>query len=148
MQLSLLSDNLLFLGMLVVICSAAPAAENDAPALTLPGRLPSTCIDYSKTTSCFTATTTTTVTPRDCPKIKCQVPTDPIACPAYIKITTTAVPCSTDCCPRTPTKTVTKKQCPTCTTGCVIPTETYTVTTGCKTTPGGILTPTATLIIG
>lgn len=43
-------------------------------------------------------------------------------------------PSSTDCCPVTPTKTVTPRACQTCITGCVIPTETITVTTGCKPT--------------
>ncbi|KAK4044199.1 hypothetical protein C8A01DRAFT_31807 [Parachaetomium inaequale] len=147
MQLSL-SNSLLFLG-LVGISSAAPAGQD----ITLPGGLPPTCIGFVdgavKTPSCYTATTTKTVTPSICPLIKCVAPTDPIMCPMYIKVTTVAVPCSTDCCPQTPTATVTKSACPTCTTGCVIPTQTVTVTTGCKTAlPGGILTPTATLIVG
>ncbi len=60
---------------------------------------------------------------------------------------------STDCCPTTPTATVTKKAaCPTCVTGCVIPTDTVTVTTGCgkatTTVSGGILTASATFVVG
>ncbi|KAK4096539.1 hypothetical protein N658DRAFT_394447, partial [Parathielavia hyrcaniae] len=133
MQLSIANNQLLFLGMLAGICSAAPAPQDGSPIVTIGPRPPSTCLEYYKTTTCYTATTTTTVIPRICPAIKCE-PTR-IICPPYIKITTTSIPCSTDCCPRTPTQTVTTKApCPTCPTGCVVPTETYTVTTGCKTT--------------
>ncbi|KAL1836503.1 hypothetical protein VTJ49DRAFT_5061 [Mycothermus thermophilus] len=122
--------------------SAAPAA--DAAITLLPG-LPPTCYlkaDGSlQTSSCYTHTTTTTVVPKDCPPIKCLPPTNPIACPAVIKITSVPVPCSTNCCPSTPTQTVTKKICPTCITRCVIPTETVTYTTGCpKETIGPIIT--------
>ncbi|KAK3897096.1 hypothetical protein C8A05DRAFT_39353 [Staphylotrichum tortipilum] len=152
----LTSNNLVLLGMLLGLCSAAPApapVEIDDPGFSL---LPPTCIGFVdgaiKTPTCFTATTITTVTPSTCVKPKCT--NGPIACPMYIKLTTTSVPCSTDCCPKTPTATITKKiPCPTCTTTCVIPTQTITVTTGCKTTPpvtGPILTgaPTATFVIG
>ncbi|KAK4150160.1 hypothetical protein C8A00DRAFT_37250 [Chaetomidium leptoderma] len=147
MQLSLSTNTLALLGMLMSVCSAAPQLGG-------PGALPPTCIGFVdgtiKTPSCYTATTTTTVVPTTCPLIKCAAPTDPIMCPMYIKVTTTSVPCATDCCPKTPTATVTKKKCPSCTTGCVIPTITSTVTTGCKTTIGGIVTagPSATFIVG
>jgi len=68
-------------------------------------------------------------------------------CPMYIKVTSVTVPCSTDCCPHTPTATVTNRVCPGCPTGCVIPTETITVTSGCKKTTG-IPVPTAILTVG
>ncbi|AEO66531.1 2a966bb7-59bd-4934-9aa4-07e17b4d67a6 [Thermothielavioides terrestris] len=148
MQVSLSNTGLLLVSMLVGISSAAPAP----PEVTLPSGLPPTCIRFDngvlQTPSCYTATVTTV--PLDCPRIEC--PTQNIYCPLYIKETTVAVPCSTDCCPTTPTHTVTTK-CPGCKTGCVIPTETITVTTGCgKTHPGGWgpppPTPTATLIDG
>ncbi|KAG7287533.1 hypothetical protein NEMBOFW57_007045 [Staphylotrichum longicolle] len=149
------TNSLVFLGVLAGVCSAAPAPAEADPVFSFID-LPPSCIGFAngaiKTPSCYTATTTKTVVPTSCPKIKCAVPSDPIMCPMYIKVTSVAVPCSTDCCPKTPTATVTKKVCPTCTTGCVIPTETYTVTTGCKTTktadPGPILTPSATFIVG
>ncbi|KAK3294472.1 uncharacterized protein B0H64DRAFT_443553 [Chaetomium fimeti] len=129
MQLSL-SNSLVFLGLLG-ISSAAPAGQDIDP-VTLPGELPPTCIGHK----CFTATTTKTVSPTICPLALCVPPTSPIACPAIIHITTTKVPCSTDCCPTTPTATVVATgDCPGCTASCVIPTSTSTVTTGCKTTP-------------
>jgi len=145
MQLSL-SNTLVFLGLLS-ISSAAPAGQDIDP-VTFPTALPPTCIGFgTKPSACYTATTTKTVTPTICPLIKCVPPTDPIMCPMIIKVTTVAVPCSTDCCPHTPTATVTEKgKCPGCTTGCVVPTETLTVTTGCKTT--GIVRPTAILTVG
>jgi hypothetical protein len=138
MQLSL-SNTLLFLGLLG-ISSAAPAGQDIDP-VTLPGELPPTCIGNAN--MCYTATITKTATPTICPMLKCVKPTKPIVCPAIISVTTTSVPCSTDCCPHTPTATVTEKgRCPGCTTGCVIPTFTSTVTTGCKTTPD-VVRPTA-----
>ncbi|KAH6632171.1 hypothetical protein F5144DRAFT_244329 [Chaetomium tenue] len=143
MQLTL-SSTLVFLGLLG-ISSAAPAGQDIDP-VTFGTALPSTCVGWGTKPTCYTATTTTTAVPTICPMIKCVAPTDPIMCPMVIKVTTVSVPCSTDCCPRTPTATVTEKgRCPGCTTGCVIPTHTVTVTTGCKTT--GIIRPTAILTV-
>ena len=58
----------------------------------------------------------------------------------YISVTTSKVPCANACCPKTPTRTVTATSCRACPTGCVIPTETVTMTTGCKTTVTPIVT--------
>ncbi|KAH8885514.1 hypothetical protein GQ53DRAFT_828907 [Thozetella sp. PMI_491] len=83
--------------------------------------------------SCFTATTTVTVPPKHCPKTT-PICTNHFACPLYIKEKIVKVPCSTDCCPLTATKTklVEGKCAPTtCVSTCVIPTDTMTVTTGC-----------------
>ncbi|KAK4251338.1 hypothetical protein C7999DRAFT_28068 [Corynascus novoguineensis] len=149
-----LRNSFLFLG-LMGICSAAPAGQDiNLPVLTLPEPLPSTCYGVVdgvvKTPSCYTATVTKTVKPTkptSCPQYECPPPKDdPIMCPMYIKVTSVAVPCSTDCCPSTPTSTVTTTSCPRCTTSCVIPTETITVTTGCKTTTE-LPWPTATLTV-
>ncbi|KAK4227189.1 hypothetical protein QBC38DRAFT_478545 [Podospora fimiseda] len=127
MQLS--ANNLFFLSLLFGACSAAPAPQGytDLPILTVP-QFPGAPI----TASCYTATTT--VTRSSCTRTKCPVPTKPIACPAVIHVTTIEVPCHNDSCPKTTTKTATAK-CPGCTTGCVIPTHTETVTTGCPTKP-------------
>ncbi|KAK4463194.1 hypothetical protein QBC42DRAFT_296140 [Cladorrhinum samala] len=141
MQLS--SNNLFFLSLLFGACSAAPAPQQEfisnLPILTVPvpGGLPITAPQCFKSQSCYTATTT--VTPAKCPKTRCPVPTNPIACPAVVRITTTQVPCANACCPSTPTKTATAK-CPGCTTGCVIPTITETITTGCETGKPPVLT--------
>lgn len=54
-------------------------------------------------------------------------------CPMYIKVSSTTVPCATDCCPLTPTAYVAAtgtQPCPTCD-PCRIPTEWITYTTGC-----------------
>ncbi|KAL2261337.1 hypothetical protein VTK26DRAFT_4385 [Humicola hyalothermophila] len=150
MHLSLSTNGLLVLGLLSSISSAVPAPQLDIgnpPILTLPGGLPPTCVGFQdgviKTPDCYTATTT--VDPTKCPITHCPTPTGLILCPQYIKLTTISVPCSTDCCPTTPTHTVTDK-CPGCPgTTCVIPTSTITVTTGCKTPVPPALTPTATL---
>ncbi|KAM7222644.1 hypothetical protein V8F06_001831 [Rhypophila decipiens] len=103
--------------------------------------LPLTCLLQKP--QCFTHTTTVTsrcpnreIADKDCP-------TAPIACPAVIKITTTQVPCKTNCCPVTPTKTVTAP-CLGCITRCVIPTHTETVTTGCDVKPTLVPIPTLT----
>ncbi|KAK3984719.1 hypothetical protein QBC44DRAFT_362910 [Cladorrhinum sp. PSN332] len=132
MQLS--ANNLFFLNLLFGACSAAPAPQqefySDLPILTVPIPFPGRPITAS--TTCYTASTT--VTPESCSKTKCPVPTNPIACPAVIRVTTIEVPCHNDSCPKTTTKTATAK-CPGCKTGCVIPTWTETVTTGCPTKP-------------
>ncbi|KAK3339501.1 hypothetical protein B0H65DRAFT_591762, partial [Neurospora tetraspora] len=105
--------------------------------------IPTTCHLKTLATPCFTHTSTTN--PRYCPKMVCPQPTPalaptltptptagPMACPLYIRVTTVEVPCRNDCCPTTPTVLVTKP-CPSCVTGCVVPTETVTVTaTGCE----------------
>ncbi|KAH8911113.1 hypothetical protein BR93DRAFT_964929 [Coniochaeta sp. PMI_546] len=134
------STTSLLLGLMGVwSCAAAPAEEVGLA-------LPSTC---TKKTACHTYTAYTA--PSACPKIACPDLTG-IMCPMYISITTSKVPCSTDCCPKTGTKTITTS-CPTCPTGCVIPTATVTMTTGCKTTVTPIVTgtpggPSVTLIPG
>ncbi|OIW28601.1 hypothetical protein CONLIGDRAFT_387922 [Coniochaeta ligniaria NRRL 30616] len=133
------STTSLLLGFMSV-CATAPAEEVGLA-------LPSTCT--KKTASCHTYTAYTT--PAACPKIGCPELTA-LICPMYISISTSHVPCSTDCCPKTGTKTVTTS-CPTCPTGCVIPTETVTMTTGCKTTAAPVVTgtaggPSVTLITG
>ncbi|KAK4169684.1 hypothetical protein QBC43DRAFT_351752 [Cladorrhinum sp. PSN259] len=132
MQLS--ANNLFFLSLLFGACSAAPAPQaefySDLPILTVPVPFPGRPITAS--TSCYTATTT--VTPAKCSKTKCPLPTNAIACPAIVRITTIEVPCANDSCPKTTTKTATAK-CPGCATACVIPTITETVTTGCPTKP-------------
>ncbi|KAH6634983.1 hypothetical protein B0J18DRAFT_35213 [Chaetomium sp. MPI-SDFR-AT-0129] len=136
MQLTL-ANTLLFLSLLG-LSSAAPAPE---PAITnqatytvgpVPTGLPKTCSKYLEDPKlCYTATTTETVAPSICPMIKCVEPTGHVVCPPYIKVTTVEVPCSTDCCPKTPTATVTATaDCPGCTAECVVPTTTVTATTG------------------
>ncbi|KAL2121069.1 hypothetical protein VTJ04DRAFT_5096 [Mycothermus thermophilus] len=157
MQLSLSTVGLFLLG-LAGISSAAPAPQDAritriTPTITLepvqptdgliPG-LPPHCYKELPLPlaprSCYTHTTTTTVTPIQCPAIRCP----PIYCPAIVSITSVPVPCHDECCPRTPTKTVTvKAPCPTCPSGCSIPVYTETYTTGCsRATIGPIITAT------
>ncbi|KAK3323805.1 hypothetical protein B0T19DRAFT_426971 [Cercophora scortea] len=124
----------------------APAVVTP-PILTPTVNLPASCTSTVKGTlkgpSCYTRTATTTPS-AGCPKLNC--PNLDLVCPALIKVTTTEIPCSTDCCPKTPTKYITTS-CAGCATGCVIPTETVTVTTGCKITGfPTVIQPTATLI--
>ncbi|KAL2020453.1 hypothetical protein VTK56DRAFT_8419 [Thermocarpiscus australiensis] len=141
MQLSLPANTLLLWGLLTGICAAAPAPQDAAN-----GDLPPTCTKFPDgaivTPSCYTYTLTTT--PIKCPSLPCPTQTGPIVCPQLVKVTTISVPCSTDCCPVTPTEYVTNS-CPGC--GCVIPTATVTVTTGCKVNPGPVVTPTATPVV-
>ena len=78
-----------------------------------------------------------------CPPLTCAPPPTDLVCPQYIKVSSTTVPCATDCCPTTGTTTVEagtgsrtgagSDNCPTCD-PCRIPTEWITYTTGC---PGG-----------
>ncbi|KAM7195334.1 hypothetical protein V8F20_007553 [Naviculisporaceae sp. PSN 640] len=120
--------SLLFLGSNAVLAQD-PTPVEATGILTVPKPLPTlprTCL--LQRPLCFTATTT--VTSRCAKETIKDCPTAPIACPAVIRITTTEVPCKNDCCPRTPTHTVTAP-CIGCVTRCVIPTETVTVTTGC-----------------
>ncbi|KAK1771537.1 hypothetical protein QBC33DRAFT_554698 [Phialemonium atrogriseum] len=122
MQFSTSVSNLLLGLMGAWSCAAAPAEQvRQDTALITP--LPPTCTQ--KALSCYTHTAFTTP---ECGK--CTQPTD-LMCPMYIKVTTTQVPCSTNCCPTTPTHVVTRSCLP-CPTGCVIPTETVTQTTGCR----------------
>ncbi|KAK4641153.1 hypothetical protein QC761_609820 [Podospora bellae-mahoneyi] len=113
-----------------------PAITASLPVITPPSK-PTAC---SAKPSCYTHTTTTT--PKAC-ATACPEPKDPIMCPAYIKIEQKEVPCHDDCCPKTSTQTVTAR-CPKCVTGCVIPTITEYVTTGCAPTHTGAF-PTAIL---
>lgn len=55
-----------------------------------------------------------------------------LVCPLFIYVTTSQVPCATDCCPTTATAYV-DGACPTCG-QCNIPTETIIETTGCPAT--------------
>ncbi|KAB5539491.1 hypothetical protein GE09DRAFT_319306 [Coniochaeta sp. 2T2.1] len=117
----------LLLGLLSVwSCAAAPAEE-------LVAAVPSTC---TKKTACHTYTTHTPSAA--CPTYSCPALTG-IMCPMIVSVTTSKVPCSTNCCPKTGTKTV-ATACPTCPTGCVVPTYTVTQTTGCKTTAPPVVT--------
>ncbi|KAK0637075.1 hypothetical protein B0T17DRAFT_504454 [Bombardia bombarda] len=116
--------------------SAADQVQADAAMITPHPMLPKSCTTWFRrppafsTHSCYTYTETTT--PRFCPKQQCPIQTD-LVCPQYIVVTTLNVPCNTNCCPVTPTVYSTKT-CPGCPKGCVIPTVTDTITTGCKTT--------------
>ncbi|KAK9771233.1 putative VWFC domain-containing protein [Seiridium cardinale] len=104
------------------------------PTPTLPGSCFTTWDDFEHTTGgvkgpdCFTYTSTTT--PASCPSCAAD---STLVCPLFIRVTTTSVPCSTDCCPTTPTAYV-DGPCPTCG-QCNIPTETTVQTTGCSTDP-------------
>ncbi|RKU47182.1 hypothetical protein DL546_007690 [Coniochaeta pulveracea] len=134
--------NSLLLAVFAALTTAAPAdlvRDVAAPLITLPA----TCTGKA-TKSCYTFTATTT--PKVCPMIKC-IGDDPLVCPMIVKVTTTAVPCATNCCPVTPTK-YTTTACPTCATGCVIPTITETITTGCKATTTPTAGPSVTFITG
>ncbi|KAK4177107.1 hypothetical protein QBC36DRAFT_372557 [Triangularia setosa] len=129
-------------GPVLTLNPGAPTITASLPIITVPGG-PSKPTVCSAKPSCYTHTTTTT--PKAC-ATRCPVPKEPIACPAYIKIETKAVPCHDDCCPKTSTQTVTAR-CPECVTGCVIPTITETVTTGCLPTKTPVF-PTAILTVG
>ncbi|KAK3940312.1 hypothetical protein QBC46DRAFT_385832 [Diplogelasinospora grovesii] len=124
----------LMVGLSAWSCAAAPAEEYKSTITTAP--IPPSCTatvnGLEKTHSCYTYTHTTH--PLACPKIQCPVMTDRV-CPQYIVETTVTVPCSTDCCPTTPTTYVTTP-CQHCATTCVTPTNTVTETTGCETTAG------------
>ncbi|KAL1843707.1 hypothetical protein VTK73DRAFT_2788 [Phialemonium thermophilum] len=107
------------------LCAAAPG-----PLATITSDLPASCTE--KPVSCYTRTHTTSS--ENCPRINCPMASR-LICPMYISITSLPVPCSTDCCPSTPTHYVTHSCVTTCPTACVIPTETVEVTTGCPATP-------------
>ncbi|KAK3318176.1 hypothetical protein B0H66DRAFT_227070 [Apodospora peruviana] len=140
MYFTLPSPLYLMLGLLVSSsnirsCLAAPADADLASITIIDPRptqtLPKSCSLVAFPPPCYTHTTTTSKCPT---KPDCSTVSTPHACPLVIKVTTISVPCSTDCCPTTPTKYVTAP-CPGCLTSCVIPTITSTVTTGCKATP-------------
>ncbi|KAI0132666.1 hypothetical protein BJ170DRAFT_257166 [Xylariales sp. AK1849] len=103
-----------------------------SPTATQPASCYTTVDDFAHNTgwvkghSCYTYHKTTPSAA--CPTTSCiRDPT--IACPLYIKVSTIQVPCSTDCCPVTPTAYV-DGPCPPCK-QCSIPTEYITETTGC-----------------
>ncbi|RYP44996.1 hypothetical protein DL768_008610 [Monosporascus sp. mg162] len=104
--------------------------------------LPPTCTTTYVDTAHWTAWTGThvcythTVTAPDasCPTLSCAPPPTDLVCPMYIKVSSTTVPCSTNCCPTTPTTTVSSGPCETCD-PCHIPTEWITYTTGCPGRP-------------
>lgn len=104
------------------------------PVTTIPASCYTTFDDWAHTTAwvsaekCYTYTSTTSAT--DCPT--CHL-TTPLTCEAIAKVSIVTVPCSTDCCPVTPTAYV-ASACPPCGT-CVIPTYYSTVTSsGCNPT--------------
>ncbi|KAI0435337.1 hypothetical protein F5Y09DRAFT_349580 [Xylaria sp. FL1042] len=110
------------------------------PSHTLPGSCYTTVDDmrHLRTTvlthKCYTHTNKVPAAP--CPTLSCPpIPSDQI-CPFYISVSSTTVPCATDCCPTTSTvyKPDPSAPCPTCD-PCRIPTEWITYTTGCPGTP-------------
>ncbi|KAI5868488.1 hypothetical protein GGS23DRAFT_33414 [Durotheca rogersii] len=117
---------------------ASPQVFASTPTPTIPGHCSTTIDDFEHTTAsvrtheCYTYTR---IAPSStCPMIKCAPrPTD-VFCPQYIRVSSVTVPCSTDCCPTTPTSYVSTGRCPTCA-PCVVPTQWITYTTGCPGTP-------------
>ncbi|ETS83189.1 hypothetical protein PFICI_05065 [Pestalotiopsis fici W106-1] len=133
---------------LVALCfniagvAAIPAAQitpapvvrdyGTTPEPSIPGSCLTTWDDFEHTTggvsvNCFTYTSTTR--PANCPVCTAD---STLVCPLFIYVTTSQVPCSTDCCPTTATAYV-DGACPTCG-QCNIPTETIIETTGCPAT--------------
>ncbi|KXJ92440.1 hypothetical protein Micbo1qcDRAFT_204421 [Microdochium bolleyi] len=115
------------------------------PAPTVPPQwdigLPESCFDpLAIKTPCFTWTTTAPAV--TCPHIHCAPPAPTQVCPLYLKVSSTTVPCSTDCCPFTPTATYSCGACPSCD-PCRVPTELTVFTTGCA---GGGVQSTVTTI--
>ncbi|KAI1083449.1 hypothetical protein F5B20DRAFT_406610 [Whalleya microplaca] len=134
--LSAAAGLLAFSNMALAVPKASTSKPTPTP--TLPGHCSTTIDDfehttgYVKTHSCYTYTQTVPSPP--CPTLSCPPrPTDAI-CPLYIKVSSVTVPCSTDCCPTTPTSYVSKGACPTCA-NCVVPTQWITYTTGCPNKP-------------
>ncbi|KAJ1333454.1 hypothetical protein MN608_03444 [Microdochium nivale] len=111
-----------------------PTVVPGCPPPTIPEQwdigLPETCYKPNGSKKpCFTWTTTAPAT--TCPQIHCVAPEPTQICPLYIKVSSTTVPCSTDCCPATPTATYSCGPCPTCD-PCRVPTELTIFTTGCR----------------
>ncbi|RYP56196.1 hypothetical protein DL771_011983 [Monosporascus sp. 5C6A] len=116
-----------------------PAPTTQKPAAKLaPATCTTTYIDTAHSTAwtgihlCHTHTVTDAAA--SCPALSCPPPPTDLICPMYIKVSSTTVPCSTDCCPMTPTTTVSSGKCVTCD-PCRIPTQWITYTTGCPGVP-------------
>ncbi|KAH7031159.1 uncharacterized protein B0I36DRAFT_384000 [Microdochium trichocladiopsis] len=108
------------------------------PDIGLPASCFTTWDDFEHSTAgvdgplCFTWTTTAPAV--TCPQIHCASPPPDLACPLYLRVSSTTVPCATDCCPFTPTATYSCGPCPTCN-PCRVPTILSVFTTGCPGTP-------------
>ncbi|KAL1867937.1 hypothetical protein VTK73DRAFT_3902 [Phialemonium thermophilum] len=88
-----------------------PTATSTSPDPALPAHCTTTSFDAASSTpvarthECFTLT-------KSLQSANCSCVHDPeLVCPMVISLTTVAIPCSTDCCPTTPT--VTAYTCPT-----------------------------------
>ncbi|KAI0478917.1 hypothetical protein GGR56DRAFT_349719 [Xylariaceae sp. FL0804] len=131
---------------LAAVCTAADAIPS--------GALPATCYTTHRqhrsghasktagveTHGCYTRTST--VMAASCPSSSCPPKATDLICPDFIKISQVTVPCSTDCCPATPTVTAAVGSCTTCD-PCHIPTEWITYMTGC---PGTSTITSATIV--
>ncbi|RYP19295.1 hypothetical protein DL767_009684 [Monosporascus sp. MG133] len=115
-----------------------PPPPTQKPGVKPPPTCTTTYVDTAHWTAwtgthvCYTHTVTAPAA--SCPTLSCPPPATDQVCPMYIKVSSTTVPCSTNCCPTTPTTTVSSGECATCD-PCHIPTEWITYTTGCPGVP-------------
>ncbi|KAK7987202.1 hypothetical protein PG988_002190 [Apiospora saccharicola] len=109
--------------------SASDAAVK--PTQTIPASCTTTSRHALVTHSCYTATAYTTRI-GGCERLECPPRTRPVMCPLFEIESIVTVPCKTDCCPTTPTTTVTTP-CPSPCPECPHTVLTKTTTTGCPT---------------